>query len=299
MLLQRDILFFFKSIRTPVLDRFFTLITNFGDVYLAIPFMLIILWCIDRKKGISICLAILSAVSVNTLVKSAFSVPRPWTVHPELDSIGKHRAIGPSFPSGHSATASSLFTAVFINFRKNWVRFMCVLLCLSVLTSRLYMTVHWPMDVATGFTIGLICAVITAKWARRMDETKNYDVLMLMGALLCIVGFVSAWMIDCGRIDALRFEEFPSNLGMAGAVAMGISIEETFFPFSAKGPRWKRLVRYLIGLAGVGLLMMATKKLLPSGQIFRALRYSVTGIWASALWPYLGLKMNLFRISKD
>ncbi len=299
MLLQRDILFFFKSVRTPVLDRFFSLITNFGDVYLAIPFMLVILWCIDRKKGISAGLAILSAVSVNTLVKSAFSVPRPWTVHPELDSIGKLRATGPSFPSGHSALAGSLFTSVFISFRKTWVRFMCVLLCLLVLISRMYMTVHWPMDVAVGFFIGFVCALLASKWARHMDETKNYNVLMVLGALICIAAFVSAWMIDNGCLDVLRFEEFPPNLGMAGAVAMGISIEETFFPFSAKGPRWKRLVRYLIGIAGIGFLMIVTKKILPSGQIYRALRYSVTGIWASALWPYLGLKMNLFRRDRD
>jgi len=299
MLLQRNILFFFKSVRTPFMDKFFSIITNFGDVYLAIPVILFIIWCIDRKKGVASCLSLLSAVSVNTLVKSAFSVPRPWTVHPELESMGKLRATGPSFPSGHSATAGALFTSVFIYFRKGWVRFFCVLLCILVLVSRMYMTVHWPMDVAAGLFIGFFCALLTVKWARRMAETKNYDILMVMGALLCVAAFVSAWLIENGRLDALRFEEFPSNLGMAGAVAMGISIEESFFPFSAKGPRWKRLVRYLIGLAGVGLLMVVTKKFLPATQLYRALRYSVTGIWASALWPYLGLKMNLFRRAKD
>lgn len=299
MLLQRDILFFFNSVRTPVLDKFFSIITNFGDVYLAVPLMLFIIWCIDRKKGVSIALALLGAVSANTLAKAAFSVPRPWVVHPELNSLGKIRATGPSFPSGHSATASSMFISIFLNFKRKGVRFFCILICLLVLVSRMYMTVHWPMDVAAGLVIGFLSAVIAANWACRMLETRNFNVLMVFGALFCIAGFVSARMIENGMIDALRFEEFPAQLGMAGAAAMGISIEETFFPFSAKGPRWKRLVRYLLGLAGVVFFMAVTKKFIPATPLYRALRYSVTGIWATALWPYLGIKMNLFRRAKD
>jgi undecaprenyl-diphosphatase len=64
-----------------------------------------------------------------------------------------------SFPSGHAAniTASMLFLGLV--YRKLLIPL--ILIAAIVSFSRIYVGVHWPLDVAAGIALGIFLAVLT------------------------------------------------------------------------------------------------------------------------------------------
>ena len=65
-----------------------------------------------------------------------------------------------SFPSGHSQTSSVMMFSIasYYNKKKLWIA--ATVLTLLVMLSRMYLGVHWPLDVLIGGLLGLISAVI-------------------------------------------------------------------------------------------------------------------------------------------
>lgn len=67
-----------------------------------------------------------------------------------------------SFPSEHTTMAFAIATAVFLKYR----RFGSVLLVLAALVgiARIYVGIHYPLDVIAGALIGILMAYIAVKW---------------------------------------------------------------------------------------------------------------------------------------
>ena len=74
----------------------------------------------------------------------------------------------PSFPSGHSATAFAAATAVAIVSPR--LRVPALAIAAAVGLSRVYLRVHFPLDVVAGALVGAglgaLCAVATLRLAR-------------------------------------------------------------------------------------------------------------------------------------
>jgi hypothetical protein len=72
--------------------------------------------------------------------------------------------------------------------------------------------------------------------------------------------------------------------------------------FDAKGQFWKRILRYIIGLAGVfalyfglkiifGFITPNTESVIP--YILRYIRYFLVGAWISGAAPWIFIRLNL------
>jgi len=108
-------------------------------------------------------LAVTSAALLVTLLKDVFDRARPPVAHPGLDPIGIVPASA-SFPSGHAATAFAAAVAVALVYP----RLGRPLLALAVVVamSRVYLGVHYVLDVAAGTLLG-IAVGIAAAWLIR------------------------------------------------------------------------------------------------------------------------------------
>ncbi len=102
-----------------------------------------------------------SGIVVSSLLKNAFSRPRPDLV-PHLSDVYTS-----SFPSGHSMMSAIVYltlAAIVAPVLKHfWIR-VYVLVCAISMTgligvSRVYMGVHFPTDVLAGWTAGLVWAI--------------------------------------------------------------------------------------------------------------------------------------------
>ena len=108
-----------------------------------------------------------AASLVAHVLKEAFDRPRPPVADPGLGSLTP-LPDNPSFPSGHSATAFAAATAVAILSPRS--RPAALAIAAAVGLSRIYLRVHFPIDVlagAIGAGLGAICALAVLRFARR------------------------------------------------------------------------------------------------------------------------------------
>jgi undecaprenyl-diphosphatase len=115
------------------------------------------------RAAMAATLAITTAALLVTLLKDAFDRSRPPVADPGLEPVGVVPASA-SFPSGHAATAFAAAVAVALVYP----RLGRPLLALAVVValSRIYLGVHYVLDVAAGTLLG-IAVGIAAAWVVR------------------------------------------------------------------------------------------------------------------------------------
>jgi undecaprenyl-diphosphatase len=141
------------------LDRLVFLLSTAGvggGLWIVIGLVLAIfrrfLW---RDVGRLVLVLIVTNVLTDYVLKPMIHRVRPFRWTPDVLVIGRHSDTA-SFPSGHTATAVAgafVFTRVLPERRVVWW-----LLAAAIAYSRLYLGVHYPLDVAAGAIVGIVCA---------------------------------------------------------------------------------------------------------------------------------------------
>ncbi len=150
-----------NGFRSKFLDFFFFNITHLGSGYIVIP-LTVILYFIEKGKIWPVVVAyVLSGVTVQ-IIKSFFHVQRPAALLERVYIIGDthhHR----SFPSGHTATAMALFYVLSYD-QILLVKFALFLIAFLVGYSRIYIGVHFPLDVFVGALLGITWGYLATQY---------------------------------------------------------------------------------------------------------------------------------------
>ncbi|MGB7606273.1 MAG: phosphatase PAP2 family protein [Lutisporaceae bacterium] len=172
---------FMSSIRNPLLDIIFRVITYTGEgisVGIIMTVMVVLfLYFKKSKEATLITIYMLGVWSLNEILKDLIARPRP--------DISFHlvKAIGFSMPSGHSMNfmAFMLLSLYFLwihSRNKNMnINLTIIMLTYAILVglSRVYLHVHYISDVITGWSIGASCAVIAVVIHRVWSKNKMDD----------------------------------------------------------------------------------------------------------------------------
>jgi len=135
------------------------------------PLIVAVGGCFDAQRrcfpraAFAAALAVTTAAALVTLSKDLFDRARPPVADPGLDPVG----IVPdsaSFPSGHAATAFAAAVAVALVYPRLGRPLLALAVVIAV--SRVYLGVHYVLDVAVGTLLGIAVGVAAAWFIRRV-----------------------------------------------------------------------------------------------------------------------------------
>lgn len=95
------------------------------------------------------------AWGIGYVLKMMFAVPRPF-VGEFAENILNYTLLSHSFPSGHATFFSALGFAIF--FRNRVAGILFLVFALAILTARIAVGVHYPLDIIGGWVLGLVVA---------------------------------------------------------------------------------------------------------------------------------------------
>lgn len=168
-------------------DFIMPLLTNFGS-FIVWAVVCGLLFIFGGEKGKKVAILGLAALFVSNvavyLLKYIIAEPRPFLALPNVDLIVSENEIY-SFPSGH--TASSFAAAVVIglkyklNFKGKNYRLIYPLLAFAGVIgfSRIYVGVHYPLDIVFGALVGILSALLVLKVGDNVLADKFSHVCLL------------------------------------------------------------------------------------------------------------------------
>lgn len=171
-LLQLDVqlLVFLNSLGSTTYDGLWLFITKQSNWT---PFFLVLLYLVFKKIGIKSTLYLLLFVTLllvvtdqtTNLFKVTFHRLRPCN-NPEINSIIRLVKASNSFSffSGHAANSMATMTFLFLILKKQYrYAFLIFLFPLIFAYSRIYLGLHYPLDILTGYLFGATFGIVTYK----------------------------------------------------------------------------------------------------------------------------------------
>lgn len=300
-------------LQTPM--QFFTFLGSENFFFLVLP---LIYWSVDARLGLRVALILITSNSLNSIFKLAFASPRPYWVSTQVNPLTAETSFG--IPSGHAQNSVAIWGTMADGIRKQWAWAAALLLAFLVGLSRLYLGVHFALDVLAGWLIGgILLLAFISLWG----PVSAWIAKKTMGQQIAMAFFVSLIMIALGAWEVARLDGYvipqewidnalrtgiePDPISLAGFItsagtlfglAVGMAWIVSKGGYSASGPAEKRALRYVIGLVGILILWMGLGEIFPRDEnmlsyILRYFRYTLVGLWIAAGAPWLFFRFRL------
>lgn len=278
-------------------------------------------WCISASAGLRFGLYLSVSVGINAILKLAFHSPRPYWYDTRVAALSTETSFG--IPSGHAQNSLVVWGSLAASIGKRWAWGAAIALSLLIGLSRIYLGVHFPLDVLVGWLVGGLLLWTLWKLEPRLLEwlhDKNlavqifaaFTASVLLIALAAIVRTaLNGWEIPPSWIENARAANPDSEpidpLGFSGLIAnaavfFGLSVGALWLRrkggFVVEGIWWQLLLRYAIGLLGVVVFWFGLGLLFPDGEtaihlILRYIRYTLVGLWVTGLAPLVFIQLRL------
>lgn len=148
------------------------------DVIAIVPLLIVALWLwgprdrltSQRVLVLKTGMALIYALTISWCVGQLLPHPRPFAIG--LGHQFLSHAADDSYPSDHG-TAIFTFALAFVFWHRLWSGIVLMVVGGAIAWSRVYLGVHWPMDMLGGFMVGLLgCLASHLAW-------MSYGVRML------------------------------------------------------------------------------------------------------------------------
>jgi len=295
--MQESILQYFQNIATPFLDSFFTYATMLGEQYFIILIITLVYWNISKKNGFILTFTFVISTIVNVFLKNIFHTERPYQKLDNIEGKRVHTGTGYSFPSGHTQGATTLFVTLSLLLKKNIYMIIAILISVLVAVSRVYLGVHWPIDVVGGLVFGIAISILLYWYLSKIyDNKKLFYKVIVVSIIIAYLFFFILMIINSAYFNGeLKITDTLKILGVATGAVTGFILQEEKFAFKVENSVGLKTIRYIFGVFMTIVFMIGLKYIFPEAKIFSWIRYIIVGFWISAGLPYIGLKMKLFE----
>jgi len=240
--IQKDVVIWLQSFRNVFTEFFFSFVSFFGDPEFYIILLAFVYWVLSKKAGEFMAIALGTTVSLNNLLKGVFMINRPFQTYPEIENLRDYAATGSSFPSGHVQNSATLFFSLAMYFKKRYLWVLAIVLSVLMSLSRLFLGLHYPIDVVVGALLGLavplLFYVLFKHFSDRLPALYTLIVLLFFPAFFFITE-----------------NDFFRGYGILVGFILAILFEKRYVNFSMQISPLKKLLRYGIGLIFIVLTM--------------------------------------------
>ncbi len=304
-----DIILFLQSLGNwlkPVME-FFTFL-GFEEFYLAI--MPAIYWCFNTMMGVRLAVMLVVTTGVNAVLKVAFHSPRPYWVSDKVQAMSSETSFG--IPSGHGQNAVSLWGTWGYSMKRPWAWILAIVVAFMIGFSRLYLGMHFPVDVLAGWVVGAILLwsfirleIPIVKWIKEQSTLGQLTTYGLISLGILLIGNAVLWSLRGWQLppewiqmaakagsplDPISRDGITLSAAIFFGLGSGLILIKQQGGFDPKGIWWKRIVRYILGMVVAVGIWAGLKAIFPSGeefipQVFRFIRYGLLGFWVVAGAP--------------
>lgn len=285
-----------------------------------------IYWCWNTTLGIRIGLLLTISTCLNSALKLLFHQPRPYWYDIHVQGMAEETSFG--IPSGHAQNAVVVWGGLAAWISRGWAWILTIVLIFLIGLSRIYLGVHFPTDVLVGWLIGMVILAIYLKleipvknWLKPMSASNQILIAFLFSLLLILLPYLSRVIINEFTVPEVWIENarqvFPesepinplsitsvfSSMGVLFGLSFGTVMLSRRGGMNPGGFWWKRVLRYLVGIAGVLVIYLGLSQILPGGDdlignLFRYIRYGLVSVWISWLAPLLFFAIKLAEPNK-
>jgi len=297
--------------------------TMLGDEIFFILVMPAIYWCVDAAMGVRVGTMLMLSGTFNSFFKILLRGPRPYWISDQVKPVVHESSFG--IPSGHAMNAASIWGWLAVEFRKRWTTIIFLIIIFLIGFSRLVMGVHFLTDVLLGWLLGGILVLSFAlvykpllTWLKKFNVGKRI-ILAFFASMIMILLSLSArainpewvmpadWAAKAGEVAPLSLNGAVTMAGVSFGFLAGFAwLLKLKGMLDSKGAWWKRLLRLVVGLAGVMVLYLGLGSLFPDepellGLVLRYIRYGLIGFWVVMGAPlvFKALKLAEFKDVPD
>ncbi len=260
---------------------FFETITLLGAAKAMALVFALAFWISGRRLAYGLLGVVLLATVIDVLIWTLFPVQRPHD--PQIIIRAKLEA--PSFPSGHTVTATTLWGTLTAFGRIPIVASISIVA--GVMLSRLYLGVHYLVDVLGGVLIGLILVVAYQRlWPviLRWFSGRPFRFFLILG--LCVPVAVFPFT----NFSPRGWEIFGAALG----VGIGMPLEYWYVHYTpAKISLRKQLLKLTIGLGGLAAIAFVPRLIGGNELALDAITFALASLWIVFLAPMVFARMGL------
>jgi membrane-associated phospholipid phosphatase len=265
------------------LTPFFALMTFFGSEEFILAFLAVVYWCVNRTVGLRLGLVFIGSQYANEVVKGLVIEPRPG---PPIEPLYPETAPGSAWPSGHAQNSAATWGTLAGLIRDRRLTTFALILVFLVGLSRLYLGLHWPLDVVSGWVIGAGLAVlglaVFARWGRAAEGGRG-----------------PVWLAAGVGVPLVLLALYPTDnnakaMGALIGLITGWWLERRTVGFEAPAPLARQAIKAVLGLAvafGLRILLKPLFDLLPVPLVGDVLRYAAIGLWVAWVAPWLFVRL--------
>ena len=237
-----------------------------AEFYLAI--IPLILWCYDRALGLRLLLLCSVSAAVNAMLKLLFHAPRPYWVSEEVKAFASEPSFG--MPSAAAQVSVTFLGYTGAWFRKTRVWAACIIIILLVGIARMYLGVHFFVDIFTGWIVGLILLFLflryenaAAAWfLQKHVPARIFLALCASGAFILVSWSVilglGTWQVPAAwsalalaqtnvPISPVTLKDTLLGAGLLFGAAAGAAISAEYIPYRIDGNLSLKALRFFAG----------------------------------------------------
>jgi membrane-associated phospholipid phosphatase len=299
------------------------LISFLGQEEFYLLLMPALYWSVSSSLGIRVGMMLLVAQFTNTIFKLLGQGARPYWFDTRVKALSTETSFG--MPSGHSQSSAGIFGLLAVKLQRRWVTVAALVGIFLVGLSRIYLGVHFLTDVLAGWLIGGLLVWVFARldapvsaWVTRLRLGQQVSLAAVSSLAIILLTFLAlaispsfllpqTWLANATAaapdvtIDPLNIQGIFTIGGTWFGFLAGASwLRKRRGEFDAAGAPAHRLLRYLVGSVGVFILWYGLGAILPRNDdgisyVLRYARYTLIGVWISALAPLLFVRLGISR----